>query len=591
MMRKTLYYLLFVMGLPAMLQAQRDSMSWHIRWVEVQGISDRPVMRQILREAQRLKNESDLHTQAAEWARRQDLEGRSEFSMDGYSRKGDTLYLQFHPGPAYVYEQLTFTGLNEAYQQRSGLDRLVPKKAPLDWEDLEERLRYCLNLFQDEGYPFATFDQTALRYLPLSPDSVGARISYQFDPGPLIVLDSVIIKGNHREKDEFVYSLTRIRPGEPYQHRLIADAARLLNNSIYYERVPSPRVTFTPWNTAKVALELKRKRAGKFDLLLGLLPPDQNNDKLQFTGTVDMVFVSPFRMGEILQFKYDKLTSTSNRLEMQMLVPHVLRTPFQLEGELNILKQQEDFQNRFFRLGGQYAFSPFFAAKFNYRDRNSSLLDLTAFENDSLNGPSLLDGTQRMYGVGFVYEQLDYRLNPTRGASLSMEARLGRRTIRENFRLPGEIYENLPAELPAREITFSGHWYKQLFPRHVVHLAQQTYWLGQEEIFRNDQQQVGGARSIRGFNENQFFANFVASFTAEYRFLLERNSYLMLFGDYAYLENAVDREVLRPLGLGLGMNYGTEAGIISLSYAIGKTADIPFQPSRGKVHIGFINQF
>ena len=45
------------------------------------------------------------------------------------------------------------------------------------------------------------------------------------------------------------------------------------------------------------------------------------------------------------------------------------------------------------------------------------------------------------------------------------------------------------------------------------------------------------------------------------------------------------------LGLGLGMNYGTEAGIISLSYAIGKTADIPFQPSRGKVHIGFINQF
>lgn len=564
---------------------------WRIREVAILGISEEKTAGRIRKEARKVKSETDLQDLRTKWAQEQEATGRLEFSLEEYVHAGESLTLIFHQGPIYAYEALRLDGLSETYRQKSGLGQLLEKEMPINWADLEGRLRYCLDLYQDEGYPFAAFDRESVTYQPISPDSMGAAVAYTFDPGPLIVIDSVNIVGNHRERDEFVRALTRIRPGEPYRQRLISDAPRLLNNSIYYERVPNPAVSFTSWNTAKVKLKLQRKRAGKFDLLVGLLPPDETNDRLQFTGTVDIVFVSPFRMGEILQFKYDKLTSTSNRLDIEVLIPHIFQTPFQVEGELSILKQEEDFQNRFFRMGGEYAFSPFFAASFNYRNRNSSLLDITEFENDTLQGPPQLDGTQQLYGVGFTYEKLDYRLNPTKGLSFEMEVRLGKRSIRENFRLPGEIYDDLPAELPAREVEFAAHWYKQVLPRQVVHLAQHTYWLGQERVFRNDQLQVGGARSIRGFNENQFFTNFYTFFTAEYRLLLERDSYLVLFGDYAYLENAVDNEINRPLGIGLGMNYGTSAGVISISYGIGKTKDIPFQPSRGKVHIGFINQF
>lgn len=166
--------------------------------------------------------------------------------------------------------------------------------------------------------------------------------------------------------------------------------------------------------------------------------------------------------------------------------------------------------------------------------------------------------------------------------------------IRENIlliRRNPEIYTGIDLRQPSREINFRVKWYYSFFPRNVLHLANHTYWLGMENYLRNDQLQVGGSRSIRGFNENQFFTDFYSFFTAEYRFQLERDSYMFIFGDYAYMENHEAGWVLHPAGFGLGMNYGTKAGIISITYAIGGVEGIAFQPARGKIHIGLVNQF
>ncbi|MCB0837887.1 MAG: BamA/TamA family outer membrane protein, partial [Bacteroidetes bacterium] len=223
----------------------------------------------------------------------------------------------------------------------------------------------------------------------------------------------------------------------------------------------------------------------------------------------------------------------------------------------------------------------------------SRLLD-SAFRDTSTMNFSQLDGNRRLFGLGLVYENLDYKLNPGKGWSAFVDVGVGRRMIRENFLLKNafpEVYQDLNLRQPVNEINMEVNWYKTLFPRNVIHLANRTYWLGMENYLRNDQLQVGGSRSIRGFNENEFFTDFYSFFTAEYRFQLERDSYLFLFGDYAYLENNETGTIDYPMGVGFGMNYGTKAGIISLVYAIGRSKEIPFQPARGKIHIGFINQF
>jgi outer membrane protein assembly factor BamA len=136
-------------------------------------------------------------------------------------------------------------------------------------------------------------------------------------------------------------------------------------------------------------------------------------------------------------------------------------------------------------------------------------------------------------------------------------------------------------------------YYHQYTKRMVIALANSTYWLDQKQYFRNDEMQVGGSRSIRGFNENQFFASFYTALTIENRFLLEERSYLFVFSDIAYIEDKASPQakVLRPWGLGLGLTYETKAGMLSLTYAAGQVAGSPFAPSRGKIHIGLVNQF
>ena len=72
---------------------------------------------------------------------------------------------------------------------------------------------------------------------------------------------------------------------------------------------------------------------------------------------------------------------------------------------------------------------------------------------------------------------------------------------------------------------------------------------------------------------------------------MEQNSFLFVFCDYGILRDKVTANTYKPIGLGLGMNYETPAGIVSFSYAVGKVGDIAFQPARGKIHVGLVSQF
>jgi len=523
------------------------------------------------------------------WVREKQAAGWLEYRLDS-SRRGDSLLLQVHRGPWYTYDQLQLTGLPPLYAQKSGLERLQRKAGPVDWAELERHLAQCLDLYQQEGYPFAAFRDLRLHYRPLGPDTLATTVHYAFDPGPLVRIDSIRLTGSFREQDRFVYSLMRLAPGDIYQHKRIMDIPRVLNNSIYFQKVPDPEIRFTPQQTAVLTVPLTRRRAGKLDVLLGLLPPSDESQRLQITGTMDILLVSPFRQGEWLSFQYNKLTSTSLQTRMQVVLPYLLGTPVRVEGELELLKQEEAFLNLDYQASLLYAFSPFLSARFFFQERNTRLLDSTLADT-SLLQPDQLDGNRRMGGVGFEYERLDYRFNPSQGFVARAQLGLGQQAIRTNVRLPETVYDSLPGNQIARELQLEVQWFQSLWPRHVLHLANRTRWLGMDYVFRNDQWQLGGARSIRGFNENSFFADFYSFFTVEYRFQLERDSYIFAFGDAAYLEDNVRNRITRPTGFGLGMNYGTKAGIISIIYAMGRTADIPLQPARGKIHIGLVNQF
>lgn len=552
--------------------------------VQVTGISDTDLSRRITRSLRSAPVDSLLSGWQG-WAAEK---GYAEFSLDTVLTTSGGQRLVFHQGPEYYLSRFSAQGLSPDVAQKARLE--TPRKpVPLHWSAWEGRMRAALDLLQNEGYPFGSFDQPEVQY-HRSGDSVGVDISYRFSTGPLVRIDSVVLAGEKKVSDRLVYSLARIHPGDVYRHDRILGAERLLNNSIYFEETETPRVAFTPFGTAIVRIQLKEKESSRFDLLAGLLPPSQPGERFQFTGSLDLRLVSPAKQGEVVEIFFNQLPGASQQARARLLWPMLGGTPFLAEGQIQLQKQEEDFFNLFFDVAAGYAPAAGLEARFFYRQRSTRLLDIASLLTDTTTLPQV-SGRRNMGGVAISYENLDYRLNPTTGWDTRLLAGIGSRSIDRDRRLAESRFAALPLTDPVREIELDLHRYLSLGGRHVLHLAQRTYWLDQGYYFRNDQLQTGGARSIRGFNENAFFTNLLIQATVEYRFLLDRDAFLMGFADLAYLEDAVNNQISRPRGTGIGMNYRTRAGILSIIYAVGSDTNQPFQPARGKIHIGLVNLF
>lgn len=529
-----------------------------------------------------------------ETAREVELEatnlGYTEAAIDGWKWSRDSLTLDMHLGERYFIRALSLEGLSEIEYQKSGYEKWLRRPTLFDPVSVQEKLRENLDAYQNQGYPFARFDSLELAY-GISGDSILVDMGYAFEPGKLVRIDSVRVEGEVRETDAFVRGMTGLQSGLAYDQSAIDAAPKILNNSIYFKNVKPLQVDFVDEETANLTIKVEPRKAGKFDLLLGLLPPRNDNERFEFTGLADFLLVSPiFRAGETIEFRYDKLVGSSQKLRLRYAHPYLFGSPLQVQGEFDLLKQDTIFLTRFFRLSTAYAFNPNLAVQVYYKSKTSSLIATNQY--DSLRPPPVLDARDQTYGIGFEFQNLDYRLSPRKGWHIRMDFGIGRKRIIDNPTLDDRIYNGLVLRLPKREAEFQLQYFKSYSKRLVLMLANRTYWLDQAEYFQNDLLQVGGSRTIRGFDENQFFANLMTQFTIENRFLLEQNSYLFVFSDYAYLEDRSENgTILRPWGFGLGMTYETRAGMVSLTYAAGRVADFPFQPSRGRIHVGLVNQF
>jgi len=113
-------------------------------------------------------------------------------------------------------------------------------------------------------------------------------------------------------------------------------------------------------------------------------------------------------------------------------------------------------------------------------------------------------------------------------------------------------------------------------------------------IFRNELFQIGGYRLLRGFDEESIYATKYAVATLEYRYLIGLNSFLFFFSDIGFTKNKYQSVNINNqfLGAGLGIMFETKAGLLNLSYAVGKRDDLKFNlRESSKLHFGYINYF
>jgi hemolysin activation/secretion protein len=114
-------------------------------------------------------------------------------------------------------------------------------------------------------------------------------------------------------------------------------------------------------------------------------------------------------------------------------------------------------------------------------------------------------------------------------------------------------------------------------------------------VLPNEQFRIGGARLLRGFDEQSVFARDYVVLTTEFRLLLGGNAFLYGFLDAGRVnprsKTRPDAPIDYPLGFGAGINIDTRAGVFGLSLALGKSNGIPLDFGAPKVHLGYVSVF
>ena len=104
-------------------------------------------------------------------------------------------------------------------------------------------------------------------------------------------------------------------------------------------------------------------------------------------------------------------------------------------------------------------------------------------------------------------------------------------------------------------------------------------------VDRSDLFRLGGARSLRGYDEDRFEGRAAGRVLAEIRRLIDLRSYAFAFVDLGFVDQAAGTDEGLGLwpGYGLGMQLDTAAGLITLTYGFNAEDG----PASGRIHLAF----
>ncbi len=215
-----------------------------------------------------------------------------------------------------------------------------------------------------------------------------------------------------------------------------------------------------------------------------------------------------------------------------------------------------------------------------YRRNASSVL---AGGKSNSNFVNLKSVETNFYGLSLSRQNLDYLPNPRKGVNLLFEGTVGSRKTNDSLKVLTET--TIKFEVNAQVFI-------PLAKRHILKLANFSESYFAPSYYQNEVYRFGGQISLRGFNEEEIYATSRSVSTIEYRFLLDKNSYLFAFFDQAWYENKAVKFVSdTPYGFGAGFTFGTNIGNFAVSYAIGKQFDNPVLLKDGKIHFGYVAYF
>lgn len=397
-------------------------------------------------------------------------------------------------------------------------------------------------------------------------------------PGRRATLLGLLVGGRTRTSLSYLERVTGLRPGIELSS---FDAARLqaeLRSTGLFERVEVPVLLPTSDSTAIVQLVLEDRAPGSFDLALGYLPPVAGRSGT-VVGSGNLVLRNLFGGGRALSVELDRLPGQASSFEASIADPFVLGQNLGAEASFAGYQQDSTFSRQEYRL----------KASLGLGLARLTATALRRVARPGIAGTRLVGGrqvvsssTSRMAGFSVTYTATDDVLSPSRGLEVEMEVLRGR-SLRDARQVIGADTVRTERNLLQDRLEGRIRWY---LPTSGLTLAlgADLRVLVSDDADASDLYRLGGASTLRGYDEDRFAGTTVGRALAEVRRRLEGPSYAYVFADFGYVDSGeiggTDvRAAVHP-GFGAGVQLETGAGLLNVSYAVNREDG----PLNGRVH-------
>ncbi|MEQ8469992.1 MAG: hypothetical protein RIC35_02335 [Marinoscillum sp.] len=446
-------------------------------------------------------------------------------------------------------------------------------------EELEVLLRKTLNEYSDSGHPFV---QIKLREIDIDHDAFTAAVEVY--PGPVVRFDSIALLGDVGIGRKFLARALEVESGKLYSEQIYRDIPYHIQRLPFLSLESPTDITFSEGKTT-IYLNLKERKENSFEGVVGLLPRQSAEEKLAITGYLDLGLTNLFKSGKSLNFTWNRFADESQSVDLAYYHPYFLSTPLFVGVEFDLLKQDTSFLTQRWLLQTGAFIGKRSEITMSYESANGSLINPE--ELDIAKG--VADYKSGLYSLGFGSSFYARPLILKNQIKYHVRTGLGEKRIVRNPSVQPESYDTLMRN--SRLVKLSGG-FKYLF-RFTDRLALFHQMEGElffnNQVLLNELTRVGGLRTVRGFNENFFYAQHYAFSRLEMRQYFERSSYFMAFYDQLIYRGLGSEAA--PTGFGLGLTLDTSNGLFTFATAMGYSSNIPLDPNNIKIHLGYTSRF
>ena len=490
---------------------------------------------------------------------------------------------------------LTFSG-NQRFSESEIRDQFGIKEGKLFTQvALERGIERIQALYSEHGYPKIEIEPKNIQLLP---ETGIINFELNIREGTQVRIGEVKVSGLKKTKAKVVLREIHVKPNDNFKQRDIDTSYRRLRNLGYFYQV-NPNVLEAGETEDRINFHARvtEARTGQLSFVIGYAPPDSDADAVpQLTGVLEARETNLLGTGRQVNLYWK--SGLLKILRLGYAEPWIFGKPLTIGIEYGQLQQRTPDR-------GQLQGFPDNASETVSEEQSGNVSATTDFGRvfegimtlgyKRINVPNVappsgtpptLDfqtpifsdsravssieptpyiGTKYSVTLRLTRDTRDYFLNPTRGRRDSIAFEVSR----SDFRLR-KAWLSLQQYFPT--------WRKQTI---AVELHGAATWgvnIPPTELFY-----LGGATTLRGYDEDWFSGPRRVYANLEYRFLVGPDSQIFVFTDLGavtLIETPSVFDTLR-VGYGVGARLESRGGILRINYGLAAGDSL----LRGKIHV------